>query len=272
MSLWLHLSSFFPHNPPRLNSHAAAAAAALTTVSISGLAAIALRIKSTDKNNTCSQSVMWASLSLSTDSTVDPKTGVSFPDVTKDGRRLMGIGLRKASLLGLKSLDIYAFGVYCDGNGMKELSDKYGAIPVSELQKSREFVGDVRDQDIGITVRLQIVYGRLSIGSVRSAFEKSVGSRLKKFSGSDDKVLLGRFTSMFKDEYKLPKGSVIEISREKGYVLVTKIDGKVVGQVQSKLLCQSVLDLYFGEDPFDRKAKENIQYGLASTLLERAKL
>lgn len=42
------------------------------------------------------------------------------------------------------------------------------------------------------------------------------------------------------------------------------VDGKEVGRVQSKLLCRSVFDLYMGEDPFDRKAKEEIELNLAS--------
>jgi len=36
-----------------------------------------------------------------------------------------------------------------------------------------------------------------------------------------------------------------------------------MGSIQSKLLCQSVIDLYIGEDPFDQQAKENIMHKLA---------
>ena len=44
-----------------------------------------------------------------------------------------------------------------------------------------------------MAVRLQIVYGRLSIRSVRNAFEESVGNRLIKYSdGSDTDELLQR--------------------------------------------------------------------------------
>ncbi|MBA0763927.1 hypothetical protein Goshw_025140 [Gossypium schwendimanii] len=48
------------------------------------------------------------------------------------------------------------------------------------------------EADISMTVRLQIVYSKLSIKSIRSAYEESVGSRLQKFSGSDNKELLQR--------------------------------------------------------------------------------
>ncbi|CAK9151073.1 unnamed protein product [Ilex paraguariensis] len=75
-----------------------------------------------------------------------------------------------------------------------------------------------------------------------------------------------RFTSQFSDEYKIPRGSIIELSREKEQVLRTSIDGKEVGSIQSQLLCRSLLDLYIGDDPFDRKAKEDVELNLASIL------
>ncbi len=84
-------------------------------------------------------------------------------------------------------------GVYADDNGVKEfLSEKYGKLSDSEFKENKKFNEDLIENDICVTVRLQIVYGRLSIRSVRSAFEESVGSRLQKFGGSDNKELLQR--------------------------------------------------------------------------------
>ncbi|KAF5732771.1 fatty-acid-binding protein 1 [Tripterygium wilfordii] len=158
-------------------------------------------------------------------------------------------------------------GVYADHNDVKNLlGEKYGKLSISELKENKEFNMDLMENDICMTVRLQIVYGRLSIRSVRSAFEESVGNRLQKFGGSDNKELLQRFTSLFTDEYKIPRGSVIELSKERGHVLRTTINGKDVGSIQSKLLCHSILDLYIGEEPFDEKAKAVIEQKLASFL------
>ncbi|KAK9137305.1 hypothetical protein Sjap_007899 [Stephania japonica] len=196
---------------------------------------------------------------------VESKTGASFPTLLGETRRLLGIGLRKKCVLGLKNIDVYAFGVYADEANIKNMfNEKYGKLSVSELKGNKQFYEDVIDNDISMTVRLQIVYGRLSIGSVRSAFEESIGSRLQKFGGAHNKELLQRFTSMFKDEYKIPRGSVIELSREPKHVLRTTINGKEIGSIQSKLLCRSVLDLYIGEDPFDKRAKEDVEANLAS--------
>ncbi|KAM4086075.1 hypothetical protein ACJW30_10G075900 [Castanea mollissima] len=258
--------------------------AASAVVSTAGAAAIAicqdpkdpflkkaLNSVFSNKSNHCSLP-LWGSLSLAENSSssstvVESRTGVSFPSVLDDSKRLLGIGLRKKSVLGLKNIDVYAFGVYADDNDLKKfLSEKYGKLSNPEFKENKEFNEYIIENDICMTVRLQIVYNKLSIRSVRSAFEESVGSRLQKFGGSDNKDLLQRFTSQFKDEYKIPRGSLIDLSREQGHVLCTKIDGKEVGSIQSQLLCQSILDLYIGKDPFDRQAKEDIEHNLASLL------
>lgn len=87
----------------------------------------------------------------------------------------------------------FVAGVYADDNDIKKcLVGKYGKLSASELKGNKEFTEDLLENDISMTVRLQIVYSRLSIRSVRSAFEESVGSRLQKFGGSDNKELLQR--------------------------------------------------------------------------------
>ncbi|KAL5796702.1 hypothetical protein ACOSQ2_001522 [Xanthoceras sorbifolium] len=272
-----------PSNHPQPNtatthgaSRPVAIAVAAATSAVAGVATYqnrkhpfvqnALNFLFSNSNHTSSH--FWGSLSLadnSSDTVLESKTGVSFPSVLGDSRKLLGIGLRKKSVLGLKNIDVYAFGVYADNGDVKKLlSEKYGKLSLSELKQNKEFNEDLMEADICMTVRLQIIYSKLSIRSVRSAFEESVGTRLQKFGGSDNKELLQRFTSQFRDEYKIPRGSVIDLSKEQGHVLRTTIDGKEVGSIESKLLCRSLLDLYIGEDPFDRKAKEDVEINLAS--------
>ncbi|XXG48535.1 hypothetical protein AAC387_Pa02g2958 [Persea americana] len=268
-----------PGRPPKSNVLPSISAAAMATsvaaaVTVGVGMGFAISYKVTNQRDTFLQkawdfffsphpvlpSPIWGSLSLASTSTIDPKTGVSFPPVLNDSQRLLGIGMRKKSVLGLKNIDVYAFGVYADDNDIKKwFSKKYGKLTVSELKENKNFYDEVLSQDICMTVRLQIVYGRLSIRSVRNAFEESVGSRLQKFGGSDNKDLLQRFTSQFKDEYRIPRGCIIDLSKDHGHILCTKIDGKEVGSIQSKLLCRSILDLYIGDEPFDRHAKEEIE-------------
>ncbi|GFZ19664.1 chalcone-flavanone isomerase family protein [Actinidia rufa] len=146
------------------------------------------------RSNFNRSSPVWGSLSLAADPSpvTDPKTGVAFPSVLGDSRRLLGIGLRRKCVMGLKNIDVYAFGVYADnGDINKVLGEKYGKASASEIEK-KDLIDDLMESDICMTVRLQIVYGRLSIRSVRSAFAESVGNRLQKFGGSDNKELLQR--------------------------------------------------------------------------------
>ncbi|CAM6059489.1 unnamed protein product [Sphagnum tenellum] len=220
-----------------------------------------------------SSSSSFAALSLNAglgqveEEVVDPKTGMTFPGVLNKCQLLTGTGLRTKSILGLKKITVYTFGVYADPESLRgKLSAQYGSMTSDELKKNPGFYKDVIEKDVGLTVRLVIVYGNLKIGSMRSAFEESVGGRIKKFSNGEDGDLLSRFTSAFKDDIKLPRGTSIDLTRLPGYVLQTKIDGKEVGNLQSALLCRSLFDLYIGDDPFDKHGKESIGLGLASLL------
>lgn len=44
------------------------------------------------------------------------------------------------------------------------------------------------------------------------------------------------------------------------------VEGEEVGNIQSKLLCRSLFDLYIGDEPFDKNAKDNVQENIASIL------
>lgn len=56
---------------------------------------------------------LWGSLSLTDapSSVVDSKTGASFPSILAESRRLLGIGLRRKRVMGLKNIDVYSFGI-----------------------------------------------------------------------------------------------------------------------------------------------------------------
>ncbi|GJT21195.1 fatty-acid-binding protein 1 [Tanacetum coccineum] len=262
-----------PPLPTGIISPATIACSVVLTAGIS--AGISISQNSTSVQNTLNSFVykkpFFGSLSLSegvADVAVkEEKSGVVFPGVVDGNKGLLGVGLRRKVLFGLKNIDcLYAFGVYADDSDIKNfLNEKYATLSATEL-KNADITQDLMESDVSVTVRLQIVYGKLSIRSVRNAFEDSVGTRLKKFGGSDNKELLQKFTSQFSDEYKIPSGSIINLSKEKGYVLRTTIDGKEVGSVQSQLLCRSILDLYIGDEPFDSKAKEDIDNKLVSAI------
>lgn len=54
----------------------------------------------------------WGSMTLADSSSpvTESRTGMSFPSVLKDSQRLLGTGVRRKAILGLKNIDVYAFG------------------------------------------------------------------------------------------------------------------------------------------------------------------
>lgn len=57
-------------------------------------------------------SPLWGSVSLADNSApvTESRTGMAFPSILKDTQRLLGIGLRKKAVFGLKNIDVYAYG------------------------------------------------------------------------------------------------------------------------------------------------------------------
>jgi hypothetical protein len=93
--------------------------------------------------------------------------------------------------------------VYVDPASLKgQLGDKYGNLDPEEVKKDEEFFKDLMEKDVGLSVRLVISYGRLKIGTVRSAFEESVGSRIKKFGDGSEADLLKRYSLLSQTQAK----------------------------------------------------------------------
>ena len=53
-----------------------------------------------------------------------------------------------------------------------------------------------------------------------------------------------------------------------GFVFFLSVEGNQVGSVKSKLLCRSILDLYIGEEPFDKNAREDFLNNVASIAVD----
>nr|KYP38857.1 hypothetical protein KK1_039870 [Cajanus cajan] len=217
---------------------------------------------------------------------LEKRSGVSFPSILGPSLKLCGVGLRKKSLIPFISFDVYAFGVYAADEDIKQyLSWKYRKFSASKLQGKKEFIDDLMEscRSLGdrtikncfkgeyflqLTISFSYVKD-LVIASLYLLVLNMWGNFIfgnEEFKREDIKEERRRFTSQFRDEYKIPCGSVIHLLREKGHVLHTLIDGQEVGSIQSKLLCKSILDLYVGEEVFDEPAKEEIENNVATYL------
>ncbi|KAK6155227.1 hypothetical protein DH2020_009475 [Rehmannia glutinosa] len=191
----------------------------------------------------------------------ESKTGVTFPVKLADGKQLNAVGLRKKSMLGL-GIKIYAFGIYADNDKLKDLvRTKIGKAP---SKPTKEMYQMVIDSDVGMMVRLVIVFSGLTMSMVRKNFDEGLGASIKKLTGGKNEELTKKIMGEASDDIKLTPGSVIEISRLPGYTLQTKVMGEIVSTVESELLCRAYIYMYLGEDPFDKEAKEKFGTSLLS--------
>ncbi|MCD9560485.1 hypothetical protein HAX54_019171 [Datura stramonium] len=192
---------------------------------------------------------------------VEPKTGVSFAVRLEDGKQLKAVGLRKKSMLGM-GIKVYGFGIYADNEKLKDLmQSKIGKAP---SKPTKEMYHMVIDSDLGMMVRLVIVFSNLTMSMVRKNFDEGLGAAIKKLTGGKNEELTKKIMGEASDEIKLTSGSVIEISRLPGYVLQTKVKGEIVSKVESELLCRAFIYMYLGEDPFDKEAKEKFGASMLS--------
>ncbi|XP_026390906.1 fatty-acid-binding protein 1-like [Papaver somniferum] len=193
----------------------------------------------------------------------EPKTGVSFPVRLDDGKQLNAVGMRKKTILGL-GIKIYGFGMYADNEKLKELlRSKIGTKAPSK--PSKEMYQLVIDSDVGMMVRLVIVFGSLTMNMVKKNFDEGLGGSIKKLNGGKkNEELANKVMGAASDDIKLSAGSVIEITRLPGFILETKVKDEVVSKVQSELLCRAYVHMYLGDDPFDKEAKERFGMSLLS--------
>ncbi|KAL2500098.1 Fatty-acid-binding protein 1 [Abeliophyllum distichum] len=174
---------------------------------------------------------------------VETKSGISFPGKLDDGKLL------KARY-------------NADNENLRELvTTKVGKAP---SKPTKDMYQMVIDSDVGMMVRLVIVYSSLTMNMVRKNFDEGLGAAIKKLTGGKNEELTKKIMGEASDEIKLTPGSTIEISRLPGYLLQTKVMGEIVSTVESELLCRAYIYMYLGEDPFDKEAKEKFGTSLLS--------
>ncbi|KAK6913064.1 Chalcone isomerase [Dillenia turbinata] len=194
----------------------------------------------------------------------EPKTGVTFPVKLDDGKQLKTVGVRKKTILAM-GIKIYGFGIYADNEKLKELVQ--GKIGKAPAKPTKELYQAVVDGDIGMAVRMVIVYSNLTMNMVKKSFDEGLRAAIKKLTGKKNDELTTEYPRVLgqaSDDIKLSAGSVIEIAKVPGYVLQTTVKGEVVSTAQNELLCRAFIYLYLGDDAFDKDAKEKFGMSLLS--------
>lgn len=81
------------------------------------------------------------------------------PEDAEKGKEweLAGLGLRSKNLFGLKSIKVYAFGLYAEPGGVKEaLGAKYGSFSPEALKSNPWFFEDLLASKNDMAVRLVV--------------------------------------------------------------------------------------------------------------------
>lgn len=209
---------------------------------------------------------------------IEPRTGIEFPTFLSSmlpGEKrshspsevLVGTGSKVMTIIKIKSLRVYAFGVYIDPSSMCEkLGPKYASIPAADLKKCKNFYEDLLREDVDMTIRLVVNFKGMKINTVRDAFEKSLRARLVKANPETDYKCLNTFGSCFTQDIPLPLGTIIDIRRTADGQLITEIGGNQVGTVQSRDLCRAFFDMYIGDYPVSEQTKEQIGENVANII------
>ncbi|KAJ1258481.1 hypothetical protein BS78_10G079000 [Paspalum vaginatum] len=203
---------------------------------------------------------------------IEPKTGIKFPPYLEDDSSpsatvLVGIGFKGMRVMRVKNLNLYAFGLYMQPNSIREkLGPRYASVPTDKLLENPDFYSDLLRENLHMRVRLVVNYNGLSVGAVRDVFEKSLGLRLQKMNPNTDYHCLKTFGSHFTEDIVIPAGTKIDFCQTSDGKLITEIDGKQIGAVQSKDLCKAFFDMYIGDSPVSLEAKKDVAQNVAGLI------
>ncbi|KAJ3671757.1 hypothetical protein LUZ60_007836 [Juncus effusus] len=192
---------------------------------------------------------------------VEPKTGVKFPLQLADGKLLNATGVRTKKFIAI-NVNICAFGIYGDNKKLKELlKSKFEKAPE---KPTMELYEAVINSDVALTVRLVIVFPALTVNMVRKNPDDVLGACITKLNNGQKNDKLAKRIIGDASDIQVSSGSVTEITRLPGFVLQTKAKDKIISTVQSELLCRAYFNMYLGDEPLDKDAKEKFGVSLLS--------
>jgi len=77
---------------------------------------------------------------------------------------------------------------------------------------------------------------------------------------------LKTFGSHFTEDIAIPAGTKIDFCQTSDGKLITEINGKQIGAVQSKDLCKAFIDMYIGDSPISPEAKKKVAQNVAGLI------
>lgn len=215
---------------------------------------------------------MFGAMPSSTLAIKEKRTGVDFPAefCFFKGQRncptITGAGSRIKKIAGIKSLDIYALGLYVDQKAAHAvLNRRFPSKKFSPEQLAKDpalFTELCKAENIEKSLVLVITSKLVNKQNFLQALEDRLTpplSRLKQQAALED------FKSQF-DGINIKKGLKISFTFTKGKV-VTKAGDKELSTLSNKALVSNLLDAYLGSSPVSPGAKAEFAIGLAQMVV-----
>lgn len=163
---------------------------------------------------------------------------------------------------GLLGVRLYDFAIYIDGQEARQSAGP--AITSTGRRVPSDLYQRLRSGQFGNMSIVLRASRSLPLHLLSQEFERILQRRLQRVGGNPEDPALASFLDCFsedrvpstaKEGTSVKKGSTITFIR-KGGELVTATDGIVLGQLQSTKLGDALFDLYLGEEPVSKKARE----------------
>lgn len=168
--------------------------------------------------------------------------------------------------MGMKTIKVYAVGLYVDPKAAKQLlSSKQADISSREgIPEQAVFDDLAKSNEVEKSLRMVISFGGVNQKNFWSALEERLQPPMKK---AGEMAPLQEFGALF-DGVKFRKGLQLNFTSSKDGALITQVDNKQVGIIDSPLLTRTLFDVYLGHNPVSPAAKESIGRGLINLAIE----
>ncbi|KAK3235904.1 hypothetical protein CYMTET_53926 [Cymbomonas tetramitiformis] len=206
-------------------------------------------------------------------------TGVVFPETSSHGLKILGAGVRVKNIafIGVK---IYAFAMYADLEAAKKEVAAGSTLLSGAFDKAicLEFVREVdattfwNALDEGVKPRLEKVSADAA-AAAEGAEDMAAKMAKAMQAGEGASAALLELGEYFMKKNSLPLGTQVLIRTADGKSLQVSagvagtdpvlVGGKVDLEFQSPELCQALFDIYLGEEPLSKEAKDAFIAGLA---------
>jgi len=174
----------------------------------------------------------------------------------------VGAGLRSETFMTVEFW-IYTIGLYVEPARARDALREFADSEAGSLHENEAFCRAlVGMKDVTKVLRFVITLPGLKAGIVVSQFDKVLLPKMKA-KGKEDNY---RFIMNNMGKAKFQKGTKMFLALAADGTVTCICDGDVLGSVVCHTLCESIMDIYFGDAPVSADVKEKICSVLHATI------